>query len=597
MSDPGRSAAGASGTNTGVARPRARDRVAGKALRGHQRLKAVKATLTAEVVAEHARTVRAEGDLIRLAAADLAIQLIAAYEQKLREAASPERVGDAPEAPPPPSGDGERKPEIVLEVSEQQIERAAQRLEEVVSRYFDGADPRADPWSSFAEDALAHAIVGIQEELEEELGEDVGSVLPADWLQGEDGARLLEERGASKLRRFTREYAQQLAREAADKELNLRGLSVQDLDQLLQLRQSSTGGAQKLPNVPEIGASGLVRITSDQVSYALVRAIHDATSGQGWAEGTEGYPTHTTSTSRGRGAVHVSLRAPSGRLGTPADVLPALWEQVRTLDDLTSDALLVCLAHWASRSDGPETPVWITAEAILDARGIQRKRYNNEPGNWRHGHRTEDRMDAGRALAQLENIWVRLVDVEVIPKGKGRQRSQAITGNSRALAMLDTVTQEDIDGRPIFLGARVMPGQWAQRFWDLGLRWRGLLAQKALEYDPYRERVEKRLGKYFAFFFRWNAGGRTDAMLLNVSTLLTESGLEADRRNPQRTRDRLERGLNKLRDDRVIADWAYRRDLGDLPPRGWLDGWMGMGVEITPPTELREQYGRLSRGA
>ncbi len=583
----------------GSARAPGRERVARKAWRGHQKLKAVKASLGPEIIAQQAETARADNLLIKLAAAELAIRVVAVYEQKLRESlrqhGSDSLAGSSASVRAVVDPDGEV--DLVLDLSEQQVDRAAQQLEDLVLRFFESSGRRgADPWEQFAAEALAHAVVWAQEELEEELGAGGVRGLAEDWSLDGAGYRILREHGAAELRRFTRDYAQELAKEVAEKTLELHALSIDDLEKLLQLQsRSSGGGTRRLPDVPDIAPDGLVRITSDQVSYALVRAIHDAASGKDWTEGSEGEPTHTTITSKGRGAVHVSLRAPNTRLAPSPDVLPALWEQVRTLDDLTSDALLVCLAHWATRSNGPESPVWITADAILDARGIQRKRYRNEPGNWQHGHRTEDRTAAGRALAQLENIWVRLVDVEVIPRGRGRKQSQTIRVQSRALAMLDTITQEDLEGNPIFLGARVMPGKWAQEYWDLGLKWRGLLAQKALEYDPYREKVEKRLGKYLAFMFRWNAAGRSESVTLHVSTLLGESGLEASARNPQRTRDRLERALERLLQDGVIVHWQYLRDLRQLPSRGWLDDWLAMAIEIVPPAELREQYSRLAR--
>ena len=67
---------------------------------------------------------------------------------------------------------------------------------------------------------------------------------------------------------------------------------------------------------------------------------------------------------------------------------------------------------------------------------------------------------------------------------------------SKALAILDVSIEPDFDDHPAFLAARVMPGQWAQAYWDMGVRQTGLIAQRALQYDPYRERVEKRLRRY-----------------------------------------------------------------------------------------------------
>jgi len=120
----------------------------------------------------------------------------------------------------------------------------------------------------------------------------------------------------------------------------------------------------------------------------------------------ETFPTHRT-TFRGRSAVDVSVRDGAGDGAPDADALAVLWDKVHTMGDkahLASDVLLVCLAHWATRSDGPRTPVTITADAILDARGIKRKKYHGEPDNWQHGHRQEERLDVARSLAHLESL-------------------------------------------------------------------------------------------------------------------------------------------------------------------------------------------------
>ena len=174
-----------------------------------------------------------------------------------------------------------------------------------------------------------------------------------------------------------------------------------------------------------------------------------------------------------------------------------LWRSVRQLDDLTADALLVCLAHWATTGVEPDAPVWITADAILDARGIQRMHRRDDPAGWQHGHRREDRLAAGRALAQLDSLWLEIVDVGVVP-GKGDRQPRRIRTESRALAILDRVSERDPDSGEVFLAARIVPGEWARMLWETGLRQTGLLARQALAYDPYRERPERWLARYLA---------------------------------------------------------------------------------------------------
>jgi len=138
-----------------------------------------------------------------------------------------------------------------------------------------------------------------------------------------------------------------------------------------------------------------------------------------------------------------------------------------------------------------------------------------------------------------------------------------------------------------------MPGEWAKRYWDLDLHQTGLLAQKALAYDPYRQQFEKRLAKYFAFQFRWKAKERADTVRFQVATLLENGGVEADPARPQRTRDRFEKALDQLRADQVINAWSYVVNLDKPPARNWLEGWKKETVAIEPPEPIRGHYARL----
>jgi hypothetical protein len=363
---------------------------------------------------------------------------------------------------------------------------------------------------------------------------------------------------------------------------------------LQELLRALPGVQKDLPPTPNVFQSGSASIPTNQAAWALLKAITSARSGKGWTDQDGGRtPTHKTPTNKGRGAVLVSMRDPEGTVSPEPDLLPVLWQKVRALDDLTSDTLLVCLAQWTSQGAKPNNPVWITADAILDARGMKRIQRGDEPGNWQHGHRREDRLEAGKALAQLENLWLEIVDVEVIPGGK-RRKPQRLHLESRALAMLEKLVQRDLEGNPTFLAARVMPGGWAAAYWELGLRQTGLIAQRALAYDPYREQVEKRLAKYFAFQFRWDARRKAESIRLKVSTLIENTAIDVDQRNPQRTRERIKRALDRLQADHIVAKWGYVEDPDEhLPAKNWLPHWLEMTIWIEPPEEIKEHYASM----
>ncbi len=366
--------------------------------------------------------------------------------------------------------------------------------------------------------------------------------------------------------------------------------SLEDLEHLLAIRPRS---AEKLPPVVEVFHDGFANIPTYYPVYATMRALHDTATPDKWIDHNgERVPTHTTESPNGANVVYVSVRGADGRLAPQPELLPALWKQVVEMDDLTSDTFLLCLAQWATQGGEPDKPVWISADAILDARGIQRIRKQGEPGNWQHGHRREDRVEAGRALMQLSNVWVE-VRINPAPRAKGSRRPSPIIADCPVLHIDLRLRQEDLLGDYVFLGAEVRPGRWAREYWEQDLKQIGLLAKRALAYDPYRQQPEKRLAKYLAFKFRFDAGKHHGGVVLKVETLLQEANLQPDQRKPQRTRDRLEHALNKLREDRVIAGWDHDQENGELPAKRWLAHWLRWSIVLKAPAQALQQYAHL----
>nr|WP_232336421.1 helix-turn-helix transcriptional regulator [Thermoactinomyces sp. CICC 10522] len=125
----------------------------------------------------------------------------------------------------------------------------------------------------------------------------------------------------------------------------------------------------------------------------------------------------------------------------------------------------------------------------------------------------------------------------------------------------------------------------------------------ALKFDPYREKWEKRLTRYFAY--QWRVRHNTGNFLapIKVNTLLENAVQdEVDPKNPSRTKKRLENSLNNLRKNRVIKDWKYiDGDEQIVGQKGWwqniVGGWQQWKIEVTPPTELLEAYSELATAA
>jgi DNA-binding XRE family transcriptional regulator len=123
-----------------------------------------------------------------------------------------------------------------------------------------------------------------------------------------------------------------------------------------------------------------------------------------------------------------------------------------------------------------------------------------------------------------------------------------------------------------------------------------LLSAKALHYDPYRQTWEKRLVRYLSYQWRCKAHAGDALQPFRVVTLLDAVGVHVNERKPSETRTRLEKALDALLKDSVIAAWQYDRwDEGLVRQRGWAQHWLQATILIEPPEIIRETYQRLAR--
>jgi hypothetical protein len=122
-------------------------------------------------------------------------------------------------------------------------------------------------------------------------------------------------------------------------------------------------------------------------------------------------------------------------------------------------------------------------------------------------------------------------------------------------------------------------GAWLKTFLESPNRQVAYLCQKTLQYDPYREQWEKRLSRYFMFHIRMNARGSRAMFNREIGKLLKELSLIIDERFPQRTRDRFEKALTRLVEDRQIDAWLYKAEM-QLPARNWLGTWLEQSITV-----------------
>jgi Helix-turn-helix domain len=357
--------------------------------------------------------------------------------------------------------------------------------------------------------------------------------------------------------------------------------------------------AEGLLDAPELARGGYLEILTHHPVWAAIESIHSGKHRVGWQDDRGRMaPTYTINTRHG--TVYVSVRGPSGAREPDEAALPTLWNLVEELDDRLSDDVLILFAHWSAMASRPDEKVWISDVAMLDALGIQAKRYTGERGGkeiaqyWDRGHRHEDRVNLSKRLERIAHLWIGM-DLNI--RGKNG-RMKRVVYEDKLFEIGPRLYQYDLQGQAITLATQFGPGGWLAPYWDEDLPWRGLLAQKAIEYDPYHKQAEKRLAKYLAFHFRIDAHRQRKVLPRKVDLLVVAAGLTLDRDHPERTRTRLEEALDTLVGDELCAAWGYtpefpgdERSKGDrlesLPARNWLPTWQAWSIDVTPTPRTR----------
>lgn len=263
----------------------------------------------------------------------------------------------------------------------------------------------------------------------------------------------------------------------------------------------------------------------------------------------------------------------------------AMWEQRKEIGDMDADVLDALSHIWLARAKSSDSKVVASVDELLYMRGLKPKLSGQQR---RGGYTRHQRAVILKALTHLHNMWVRLEwDFTQVERRRNRHKPVC---ESRPFIITDTFGQLRLLDNYLDVEAFIFaPGSVFGKFlWGPGRRVAELSA-KALHYDPYRQKWGKRLARYFSWQWRIRARSQNFEQPYRIDTLLGAVGENLDRRNPGRTRARLQRALDMLQDDSVIGSWHYKDRWDEQPTPGsrW-DQWMNNCVIVTPPAELHD---------
>ncbi|OPL09898.1 MAG: hypothetical protein AVO34_12760 [Firmicutes bacterium ML8_F2] len=261
--------------------------------------------------------------------------------------------------------------------------------------------------------------------------------------------------------------------------------------------------------------------------------------------------------------------------------------------DLAADVFDTIAAKWLREAKHFDAMVELTADDFLKARGLK----PILSGTGRRGGYTEIQREAIQQQIEILNCtWITVQEMEYYEVVNGRRKKSKWRGESKAIVVTSRYGQELTDGNLEIHAWRARPGDVFTKFLFGPGRQTALLSQKALQYDHYRQKWEKRLTRYLAWLWRISSGRTREGVF--VKTLIDAVGVEINTTRPHRTRNRLEDALELLLKDGVISGWEYEDiDENITSKRGWWKDWLDLKILISAPVEILEQYKNLNKNA
>ena len=272
------------------------------------------------------------------------------------------------------------------------------------------------------------------------------------------------------------------------------------------------------------------------------------------------------------------------------ELFTRMQSHIDKMDDLSADVFDILSAKWIQ--SGPKSPtemVTLTADDFLAMRGLKP---NISGEGHRGGYKDAQREEIAARIASLDQLWVNVQEMSSTVLENGRRRRRKIRMQTKAVVV--TMRMGEMAGEEIDPFAwRIRPGDGFAEFLlsDVG-RETALMALRALEYNPERQYMEKRLTRYFSTQWRIRRKRADCLKPYRVETLLDAVNEAPDLRRAAHQREHFEKALDTLQRDGVIARWQYAKDCheDELSGQGWIHKWIQWGVIVEPREAILDHY-------
>jgi hypothetical protein len=265
------------------------------------------------------------------------------------------------------------------------------------------------------------------------------------------------------------------------------------------------------------------------------------------------------------------------------------------LSDVDADVLDALGDNFIKKATMPEDRVSISVDAILEKRGIRRRK--NGRGN-RGGYKPEQRAKILRSLESIENLWLELDEIVVyVQRGRSKKTiPRHIKIQSRTFVTVERKSHQRLDGYMNITDIYEITytaGPLLSAFLFGSGKQIARLSSSTLAYDSHTEKYPKRLSRYFSSQFRIRARTAYYLHPFRVRTLVNEMGCKIDLRYPLKTKESFEKALETLVENKAIAAWQYVKD-GELPSRCWIEEWLSRSVYVEPTDNDLSAYRAIS---
>lgn len=249
--------------------------------------------------------------------------------------------------------------------------------------------------------------------------------------------------------------------------------------------------------------------------------------------------------------------------------LPVVRAEAARLSAVHEDVLDLLISNAEHNKPDENGLFTIEVDAILNARGTAKKKKDN----YSAGHHTEARIAVVKTIRDLDRLFV--ATAPLTHRHRRVRNWDRVMWVSRytTLDSHDSSDPDLVDPRSV-VAVQYGFGTWIKNALPIQAP-RALLAL-----DAQREGTAKDVGRYF--IQRAHEVDPLNRITRPVRQVFMELDMRPELQNPQRSRNRLEKALDKLVAEKVVSGWGYVEGEIErlLPPRGWLEHWLALRLWV-----------------